>query len=241
MKFKLCVLRIVAGIAILALMAGCTTATPTAVSNNPPTQAPTIDQAATLSVLGTQVAQTYVANQTLNAPTAVPPSATPVPVTNTPLPPTPTPAATGVPTSTPAPLPTSTNTPLPTLAFVFPTATPQFSPTPKPYSCTVLSVSPKPTDSIKVGAEFTGTWVVINTGTEAWPQAQTDVNYVSGEKFQLNGDIVDLQTDVPSGHYYTVDINMKATKYTGPYFATWAIVDGGQTACTLNITVSVVK
>ncbi len=236
MMFKQFVLRIVVGIVIVALMAGCTTATPTAAptaaSTNPPTQAPTVDQAATLSVLGTQVAQTYVANQTLNAPaaTAVPPTSTVVPATNTPLPATAT-----LP-------PTVTNTPQkPTAAIVYPTVTPQFSPTPLAYSCTVLSVYPKSTDSIKTEADFTGTWVVVNTGTQAWPQAQTDVKYVSGEKFQLNGDIVDLQTDVPSGHYYTVDINMKATKYIGPYFATWAIVYGNQTVCTLKITVSVVK
>ena len=242
MKFKQTALRIVVGIAILALMAGCT-ATPTTaltVSTNPPTQAPTVDQAATLSVLGTQVAQTYVANQTLNAPaTVVPPTSTPVQATNTPLPQAP--AKTGVPTDTPAPLPTSTNTAAPTLAFVFPTITPQYSPTPKAYTCTVLSVSPQPTEVVKTGADFTGAWVVVNTGTATWPKAQTDVKFVSGEKFQLNGDIVDLSNDVAVGSYYNVYVNMKAPKYTGPYFATWSIVYGDQTVCTLNITVSVTK
>jgi hypothetical protein len=83
--------------------------------------------------------------------------------------------------------------------------------------------------------------VVVNTGTEPWPKAQTDVRYVSGEKFQFKGDIVDLDNDVPSGHYYNVYIDMRAPQYTGPYFATWAIMYGNQTICTLKITVSVTK
>jgi hypothetical protein len=231
MKSKQTVLRIVMVIVVLALLAGCTTATPTAAPTAvpiiPATPAPTLDQAATLSVLGTQVAQTYVANQTLNAPTAtpIPPTATLAPATpgttgvptNTPLPPTATQAATPTNTSvssTNTPVPTSTPV-QPTVAFVFPTITPQFSPTPKPYDCAVLSVSPKPLDPNKAGSDFTGAWVVINTGTQTWPQAQTDVKYVSGEKFQLNGDIVDLSNDVSSGRYYDVYVNMKAPKYIG--------------------------
>jgi hypothetical protein len=234
MKFNQTVLRILVGIVMISLLAGCATTTPTAAPtaapNNPPTQAPTANQAATLSVLGTQVAQTYIANQTLNAPaaTAVPPTATPAPATNTP------PPATATPTVASTPLP-------PTATYVWPTITPQFSPTPKAYDCIVLDVSPKQTDKIKAESDFTGSWVVVNTGTGTWPQPQTDIKYVSGEKFQLNGDIVDLNNGVSSNQYYNVYVNMKAPKYSGPYFATWAIVYGDQTVCSLNIAITVVQ
>jgi Ig-like domain from next to BRCA1 gene len=239
MSFKLINRKFVAGMIIILILTGCTTVTATVAPAVPPTTAPTTDQLPTLNLVRTQAVQTALANLTLTAPTATPvlPTATLVLQTTLALPTgTPAPSATSVPSNTPLP-----STALPTSASVRFTLVPSLSPTPLAYSCYVLDVSPKPADKITTESGFDGRWVVVNTGTAAWPHLQTDIRYVSGEKFQTKGDIVDLESDVASSSSYTVYVNMKAPKYTGIYYATWAIKFGDQTVCNLNLAVTVIK
>jgi hypothetical protein len=228
-------LKILAVIVVLAtFMAGCTNATPTAAPTAVPTIAPTIDQAPTLSLLGTQVAQTFAANLTLTVPPA-----TPVPPTAT-LPPTATPppavAATAAPTSTPLPppaLPTATSS-----AFV---GTPYRTPTLTTYNCGIISVSPGLKDTIQADTDFMASWWVENTGTETWAVTDVVIQFIKGENFQKTGTSYNLYQSVNPTGSYTVNINMHAPKLAGPYYAQWAFLKGNITVCTLNLTVHVVN
>jgi hypothetical protein len=219
MNSKLIGLRIL--LVLTVILAGCTTQTatmapttaPTATPTVMPTASPTMNQAATMSVLSTQVAGTVIANLTLTAPTS-----TPVP-----------------PTSTPSPTATATAT------YIRWTSTPYLSPTPIAYACSLTSVLPKPADTIKAGTDFDGSWVVQNTGTEAWLHNDVDIVYVSGAKFQTKGDIFDLKSDVASKGSSTVVVDMKAPADAGTYQAVWSLARAGKAFCSLNLTVLVVK
>ena len=225
-------LKILSLIVILStFMAGCSTVTPTAAPTSvPPTSAPTIDQAPTLSMAKTQAVQTFSANLTQSAPpaTLVPPPATAAP-TN---PPTPAPLA---PTATPLPPPALPTATKPAVPFK-----PQPSPTLSTYNCSVFYVSPKPSDTILYSTNFVATWRVENSGTENWPGTETYIKYVYGTKFQTGVDSYNIERSVGSTGTYTVNINMKSPKLAGPYYAQWVIQVGGIVACTLNLTLHVV-
>ena len=225
-------LRILAMVVLVTILAGCTNATATPTSSPTSIQQPTTIQQATFDLLRTQAAQTVVANLTQNAPTNTPvlPTATPVPTS------TPAPTSTPLPTNTPLP-PTS----LPTATFVPWTSTPYYTATSTAYNCTITSVTPKTTDTLKAGQDFDGNWVVKNTGTSGWLMVDTDFKYVSGTKFQTKGDLFDFKSDVAVGASYTVIVDMLAPTDAGTYLASWAIVRSNQTICTLNLTVVVVK
>ncbi len=59
------------------------------------------------------------------------------------------------------------------------------------------------------------------------------------QKFQVNVDALDLQSDVPVNGTYTVVVDMRAPGTAGRYSATWAFVSGSKTLCILPITIDV--
>jgi hypothetical protein len=224
-------LRILAVFVLTAILVGCanTTATvapvvPTAVSTL--AQLPTSDLQSTLDLVKTQAAGTVIAGLTQNAP-----SDTPVLPTGTP-----TATATTAPTSTPLP-PTA----YPTATYIPWTLTPIYTATSAAYNCTITSVSPKATDTIKTGADFDGNWVAKNTGTQPWLKSDVDLKYITGTKFQTKGDLFDFKSDVAVNDSYTAIVDMVAPADAGTYYATWAFVRSGVTICTLNLTVVVIK
>jgi hypothetical protein len=220
MYSKPMVWRILGGLLLVAVLAGCGIA-PTATATSTPV--PTVDTKPTFDAVSTQAAQTVIANLTLNAPTA-----TPVTPTNTPAP-----TNTPVPTETPAPTSTATR------AFIPWTQTP--TPTQAAYACTVTDVSPKSSDTIKVDQDFDGKWSLKNTGTKTWLAGNTDIRYSSGTKFQQGGDLVDLNSDVAPNGTYTVTIDMKAPSSDGTYNTSWGLVLEDGTVCALNLTINVSK
>jgi len=242
-------LKLTALILLTAILSGC--ATPTAT----PTTAPNGDQQATVAALGTQVAGTLIAGLTQNAPapseTSGPSAATNTPVSTNTSAPSDTPAATATPeatstptlTSTPVP-PTATvpPTPVPTWTPVPWTATPSRTPTLSTYNCTITSVSPASTDTLKTGADFDGKWVVKNSGSLGWDHTQVDIKYLSGKKFQVAGeDLLDMKVDVASGASATIIVDMVAPTDAGTYYASWGLVQSGLVICNMNLTVVVVK
>jgi hypothetical protein len=221
-----------------AILAGCslqsnnpatitapTTASTTEVNSEPIT-APTVDLQPTLDMVRTQAARTVVAELTLNAPTA------------TPVTPTSTATATATPGPTKTPVPPTAR---PTATFIPWTATPIYTATPLGYACVITEATPKSTDQIKVSTDFDGRWVVKNTGTITWLKSAVDFKYISGTKFQVFGDLFDMKSDVAPDASYTVIVDMKALADAGIYKTTWAIVQGGLTICTLDLSVTVVK
>jgi hypothetical protein len=237
MNSKSVLYKTLAVIMVVAILSGCNlnkatsipTTAPTAPSNvaaPTDTVAPAQDQ----NLINTQAAQTVAAYQTLNVPSATP--ITPTVVTATPVTPTST--------STAAPTVTLTFTPLPpTVAATktLPPVTKTPSVTPNGYACQVIST--KPTTAIKVNANFNWTWVIQNTGTAMWGQHNADLEYVSGKKMQTGADAYDLTKDVAPGATYTATIAMSAPATANTYNATWAIVQDGVTACTLNLSLNV--
>lgn len=224
--------KIAAFVLIAAILAGCQTAQPSL--------EPTVNTEPTFSLIQTQAVQTAVMNMTLNAP-----SATPVMFTETSAPteaaPTmaaPTETATTEPTLTLAPaLPTAT----PTRTLVPWTVTPAFTATSSAYNCTITEQSPPFGYDLRPGIDFDGKWIVKNTGTQPWVTSEVDIKYVSGTKFQSKVDMLDLSANVAVGGSYTIIVDMFAPTTTGRYSTAWAIVRGGQTICTLPITIDVVQ
>jgi hypothetical protein len=231
MNFKQIGLKVLVVTVIAAIIAGCSTPptatlAPTAITETEPT----VNVQPTLNMVKTQAAQTVVANLTQNAPKATPITPT---TTNTS-----TPAVTATLALTNTPVPPTAR---PTATYIPWTATPIYTATSVAYSCSITEVSPKATDTIKVGVDFDGRWVVKNTGTQTWLKADVDIKYLSGTKFQTKGDLFDMMSDVVKDASYTVIVDMKAPADAGTYNASWALVLGGQSFCTMNLTVVVIK
>jgi len=211
-------LAAIAALAGLVSLTGCGPA-PTLI----PTSIPTIDPRPTFDAISTQAAQTVIANLTQTAPTA-----TPV-----------TPTATLQPTFTPAPTGTPAPTATATRVFIPWTKTP--TETPPEYSCLILSVSPKSSDTLKVDTAFDGSWSLKNNGTKAWTADSADFKYISGEKIQTKGDLYDLKSDVAPNGTYTVTIDMKTPTGDGTFTTTWGLVMNDGSICNLTMTFNVTK
>ncbi len=223
------------GVKILVLIvvlstfaAGCsnvvTTIAPT--QPPPPTAAPTIDVAPTLSQAKTQAVETFAANLTQNAPTAAPvqPTATPLPTAT--LPPAPTVTPLTPPTSLPAATRLATLAPTPTLST---------------YNCVVFYRSPTIGDLTKVDTDFMGSWRVENTGSETWSKDDFVIKYVFGTKFQKGSDVLYLDRSVGPLGTYSVNIPMHSPDLAGPYYSRWEFQKGNLTVCVLNMTLKVVN
>jgi len=226
-------------VVMTAFLMGCTTQTVTVIPTTPP-QA-TSDPQPTFNAVQTQAAQTVIANLTKNAPTA-----TPVKLTNTVAP-----SATSAPTSTPTSAPTSTPTVALTAtlaATVAPTLTPTqavklstLTPTLSTYNCANLSQAPLNTDVMPPYADFDGVWVVQNTGSQLWTNADLDILYLSGTRLQKRADVNEVPFTVSVSHneQYTVRVDMKAPAVPGVYNTMWAIMKGSRAICNLGLTITV--
>jgi len=131
-----------------------------------------------------------------------------------------------------------TDTPAPTIEE--PTATPaaalQDTPTPPPLQPTlanscegaayVTDVTIPDGTSIAMGATFTKTWTIKNTGTCAWTSAYA-LKFASGN--QLSGGTTAIGSAVAAGSSVNVSISMKAPTTPGTYTGYWRMVDDGST------------
>ncbi len=239
MKFTALVLRLMVGVMVVALLMGCTTATPPVVPTTAPQ--PTVDVQPTLVAVQTQAAQTVVADLTKNAPTkpanTVAPSATTAPTT------APTTAATVAPTKAPTAAPTtvaatatSVPTTKPTAGAVLWTLTPTLS----TYNCVNLSVSPLKTETLAPYQDFDGRWEVLNSGSEMWTNSDLDIRYISGVRLQKKIiEEVPFTVSVLHNEKYTVLVDMRAPADPGVYSTNWAIMKGNRAICNLNLTITV--
>jgi hypothetical protein len=209
--------RILIVLALVVLLAGCSSPTPAATPTVPPQ--PTVNVQATLGVAQTQAVQTFVANLTQNAPTA-----TKIQPTNT-----------LAPTATPLP----TNTPLP-VSKVTSTATPR----PQPVGATATAathcsvVQSAPSEPVDPGSTVTVRWVVKNTGSETWTHDAYRSMYYGGVRF-ANQSNKDLAFDVARGDDITIAMDVIAPSNAGTYNATWTIIRGFQPACFMPLKIVV--
>ncbi len=218
---------VILALSALALFAAaCNTAAPTAA----PTEDPKVFQS-TLEAAATQAVQTVEAQFTQTE--AAKPTEAYVPIASatvdpativTPTVPMPT-ATVFIPTWTLAP------TVAPTLAYTW---TPAVTATSTKYNCSVSSMDPAAGTKMPKGYDFDGKFTLTNNGSEKWTASDIDFKYVSGTKFQKYSDAVDLGSDVEKGKSYTFTLDFTAPDTGGNYSATWALVRGSSTLCTVQ-------
>jgi hypothetical protein len=224
-------LKIAAILSLVVVIAGCSV--PQAVQQPTQPSAPTVDMGA----LRTQVAQTVVANLTVQA--ALNPSATPLPTekptTASTLAPTPTTVV--IETNTPFAMVTSTLDALSQLQAtptwrVYPTSTKV------PYSdaCSLVSTSPEDGLQMSAGQDFDAVWVIKNTGFSDWDGGfyfqkvkgtlgPSDTTYISGT--------------VTPGNTYTLTYDMTAPTQPGVYNGTYKFVHVGVAFCQFFVSIEV--
>jgi hypothetical protein len=223
MSLKIMGLKILVVLVVASTLVGCSSPTPapTAAPTTAPTQPsqPTVNVQATVIVVQTQAVQTYVANQTQNAPTA-----TRVLPTNT-LAPTAAPAVTATAQGT-AVKPTATLAPKP----AGPTLTPAVH-------CVVKSAYPTASVTISPGASFPVRWTILNTGGETWTTAYS-LAYSSGARFG-NQKTQNLPFSTIPNADITVAMDLTAPSTAGTYNAVWTILNGFQPVCVMGLSVIV--
>lgn len=173
---------------------------------------------ATLSAMQAEIAATAAAQaaQPTAVPTVQPPAATAVPT----IAPT---AVVIVPT------------------VVVPTAKPTVGPTatPSDYACSFVSITPAGKTEVTPGYDFDMVWTIKNVGLKSWSKDDVDFRYSTGTKFQKYADGYDFTTTVDSGKTIELRVDMKAPTTAGHYYATWLVVKGATTICTLPVDIIV--
>jgi hypothetical protein len=152
-------------------------------------------------------------------------------------------------TATPLPSDTSQATETPTFTPVppTPTATRTLAPlwtatvlaTQGAYQCSITSLSPKSGESVTKGNDFDLAVTLKNTGTHDWSTDNIDFKYLSGTKFQKKVDAIDLPSNVDTGDSIDLVVDMVANTDTGTHSASWGLVNGSTTFCTVDISVKV--
>ena len=175
-----------------------------------------------------------------DVPIVVVPTSTPTIIS---LPPTWTPTVGPGVDLVPSATPKATNTPIASRTpFILPTPTPQptvFLPTvdsvPLVGKCRIVSQSPKDGTAFKPGSEFTTDWVIENTSDNAWGKDNVDVRYLSGDKMQKNGSIVDLPQSVAPNQSIEITITMLAPLAEGVHTTYWNFTSGSTVLCTFYV------
>lgn len=104
-------------------------------------------------------------------------------------------------------------------------------------TCQLISVTPG--SAMPKGADFDAVWTIKNNSNRTWDMNSVDYKYVSGTKMHTHGDRYDLKQTVKSGETVKVIVDMVAPNSAGFYSTNWALVDGGQTLCTLTLNLRV--
>jgi hypothetical protein len=204
--------RTLAILILLALLAGCA-AQPGAAT------APTVDTQA----LRTQVAQTVIANPTIQS-ALNPPPATPT------TPPTAAPTQTPVvidPTQTTAPIvavATATSTmPAPTVTFTaVPTQAKVFLPTvPQSDQALLMYAQPAAYTHFKPRTPFDAVWTFKNVGLRTWTN-EYFLTFVGGEEMVTKGEVAMVSGKVKPGTTTQLVFDMVAPSSPGTYTAKFA-------------------
>jgi len=108
-------------------------------------------------------------------------------------------------------------------------------------SCALVSQTPANNTSFTANYDFDLVWTVKNTGTFDWNKSVIDFVYVNGTKMHKPafGDIKDLPLDVVKNGTIALTVDMLSPATSGTYSETWALVDGGNTICTMSLTIKV--
>lgn len=109
-------------------------------------------------------------------------------------------------------------------------------------SCALVSQSPADGTQINVGQPFNTTWVLRNTGSNAWDQNSVDITYVgayNNVQMHTGSDVYDLTANVNSGATYNFTVSMIAPFNSGQYGEGWQVVQGSQVLCQFYVYITV--
>ncbi len=114
---------------------------------------------------------------------------------------------------------------------------------PATVACQLVSQSPLDGTTYSIGAPFTTTWVLQNTGTGEWDQAIYDVRFAGAYNniwLHTGSDIYDLTFSVDPGQTYSFSVDMLAPTYMGTYGEAWEVVGSdGSVACYFYVYINV--
>jgi uncharacterized protein YraI len=108
--------------------------------------------------------------------------------------------------------------------------------------CTVVSQSPTDGATITIDTPFTTTWVIKNTTSGKWPDAEVDIRYVGAKdnvQLHTGSDLYDLSTTVKPGATYNFSVPMIAPWNKGTYGEMWEVGSGQKVICQFYIYINV--
>jgi uncharacterized protein YraI len=109
-------------------------------------------------------------------------------------------------------------------------------------SCTLVSQTPADGTQVTIGQPFNTTWVVKNTGSNAWDQNNVDIAYVgayNNVQMHSGSDLYDLTANVNSGATYNFTVSMIAPFNAGNYGEMWQVQQGSQVLCQFYVYITV--
>jgi hypothetical protein len=115
-------------------------------------------------------------------------------------------------------------------------------PPPSSPSCVLVSQSPADNTQLAAGTGFETTWVLQNTGAEAWGTGDVDIRYlgaVNNIRMHQGSDAFDLAVDVPSGSTYNFTVSMIAPYDSGTYGELWEAGMGSTSFCQFYVYITV--
>ncbi len=108
--------------------------------------------------------------------------------------------------------------------------------------CTLVNQTPADATVEAAGTQFTTVWVLKNSSTSSWTQADYDISYVGAVDnipLHVGSDVYDLTIDVDPGWTYYFYMPMLAPYDPGTYGELWQIASGSQVVCQFWIYINV--
>jgi len=116
-------------------------------------------------------------------------------------------------------------------------------PPPATASCTLVSQDPPDGTTMSIGAPFTTTWVLQNTGSADWKKGSYDISFIGAYNnvwLHTGADLYDVAATVAPGATYNFSEAMLAPTYTGTYGEAWQIAnENGEVACQFYVYITV--
>jgi uncharacterized protein YraI len=109
-------------------------------------------------------------------------------------------------------------------------------------ACSIVSQSPTDGTTMTIDTPFTATWVIKNTTSGKWPDAEVDIRYVGASgnvQLHTGSDIYDLSTTVKPGETYNFSVPMIAPWNKGTYGELWEVGSGQKTICQFYVYINV--
>jgi uncharacterized protein YraI len=126
-----------------------------------------------------------------------------------------------------------------------PAPPPSVGPTPPAATgtgCSLVSQTPADGTTLTIDTPFNTTWVIKNTGSVKWDQAEVDVRYVgaaSNVQLHTGADVYDLTSSVEPGDTYNFTVPMIAPFNMGTYGEVWELATGNQQICQFYVYINV--